>query len=130
MSPSTGAPPAPPPRSLKPTPGELLNVASAVLANDEQVLDGRRAVTAAALARQAVENMVDDWLAASGAPGRSSQRDAFLCLAALHPDPALARSLHNTWARLSDACHATSYELPPTVHELERWMAVARKFIQ
>jgi len=92
-------------------------------------LDGRRSVTAAALARQAIESAVDEWLAANGAGGWSNRREAFLCLAALHPDPALARQAHDTWARLSSACHATSYELPPITSELERWIAVARRFV-
>jgi len=112
-----------------PTPTQLLIAAAAVLANDEAVLDGRRSVTAAALARQAIESAVDQWLAANGAGGWSNRREAFLCLAALHPDPALARQLHDTWARLSSACHATSYELPPITSELERWIAVARRFV-
>ena len=128
----TGRPPAPPPppsRSTGPTPAQLLGAAAAVLRNDESVLDGRRATTAAALARQAVENALDDWLTARQITGRGTRRDAFLCLAALHPDPALARQLHNTWARLSGACHAISYELPPASSELERWMAVVHRFI-
>jgi hypothetical protein len=103
----------------------------AVLNNDEPVLDGRRAVTAAALARQAVETALDSWLAVRGADGRSrgGRKDDFLCLGVLHPDPDLARQLHNVWGRLSDACHATSYELPPSSGELQRWMRVVHRFI-
>jgi len=121
--------PPPPPRTAAPTPAQLLTAASAVLSNNEPVLDGRRSVTSAALARQAIEASLDDWLQANGMEGRSNRRHDFLCLAAMHPDPDLARQLHNVWARLSGACHAISYDMPPTVHELERWMAVAHRFI-
>ena len=122
-------PPPPPPRATAPTPAQLLSAAAVVLRNDEPVLDGRRSVTSAALTRQAVEASVDDWLQANGMEGRSNRREAFLCLAALHPDPDLARQLHNVWARLSSACHAISYDLPPTAQELERWMAVVHRFV-
>ncbi len=121
----------PPPRTLPaPTPAQLLIAAAAVLHNNEPVLDGCRSVTAAALARQAVETSLDQWLAANGAAGRSNRKEAFLCLAALHPDPQQARQLHNAWARLSSACHAISYELPPTTDELERWITTARRFVE
>lgn len=103
-----------------------------VMKNDEPILDGRRAVTAAALARQAIETALDSWLEARGADGRSrrGRRDDFLCLGALHPDPDLAHQLHNAWARLSEACHATSYDLPPTSDELESWMRIVQQFIK
>lgn len=114
---------------MTPTPKQLLIAASAVLTNDEPILDGRRSVTAAALARQAIEASLDDWLEAHGLVGRSSRKRAFLCLTALHPEPELAQELHNVWAQLSGACHAISYDLPPTSEELERWIAIADKFV-
>lgn len=114
---------------MTPTPKQLLIAASAVLTNNEPILDGRRSVTAAALARQAIEASLDNWLDERGLTGRSTRRQAFLCLAALHPEPELAQELHNVWAQLSGACHAISYDLPPTSEELERWIAVADKFI-
>ena len=114
---------------MKPTPKQLLVAAFAVLTNDEPVLAGRRLVTAAALARQAIEDSIDNWLDERGLTGHSTKRQAFLCLTALHPEPELAQELHNVWAQLSGACHAISYDLPPTSDELERWMAVADKFI-
>ena len=114
---------------MTPTPKQLLVAATTVLSNDEPVLRGRRSVTAAALTRHAVEESVDSWLNANGAVGYSNRKHAFLCLAALHPEPGLARELHYVWECLSNACHATSYELPPTPIELERWIAVANKFV-
>lgn len=122
--------PLPPPvKAGPPTPNHLLNLAAAVLHNDEPVLDGRRSVTAAALARQAIESSIDRWFEAKGMPNRATRREDFACLAALHPDQTLTHQLHNAWARLSSACHATSYDLPPNPDELERWMTVARLFI-
>lgn len=125
-------PAIPPPRPApypSPTPAQILSAARTVMTNQEPVLDGRRSITAAALARQALELSVEQWLVAHGARSGTNQREAFLCLAALHPDPALARRLHDAWAGLSTACHAISYELPPIASELERWMGVIRRFI-
>ncbi len=114
---------------MTPTPKQLLVAANAVLSNDEPVLQGRRSITAAALTRHAIEDSLDSWLTAKGVVGRSNRKQAFLCLTALHPEPDLARELHYAWERLSDACHATSYELPPIPGELQRWIAVADKFV-
>jgi hypothetical protein len=109
---------------------DVLDLAAEVLHNDDPDLDGRREVTAAALTRQAVELAVNGYLESESGPTRGRWREAFLCVAALqYPEDALARELHNTWGRLSDACHATSYDLPPTMHDLERWMATTRRFI-
>ena len=114
---------------MNPTPRQLLVAANAVLSNDESVLSGRREVTAAALARNAIEASMDQWLTAQRITRRSNKRQDFLCLVALHPEPDLARELHYVWGRLSDACHATSYDLPPTATELQRWIDAADKFI-
>ena len=122
-------PPPPPRRVVAPSPTELYSAAVAVLGNDEPVLAGRRAVTSAALARQAIESAVDRWLLAQGINGCDNRRQGFACLAALYPDLKLARQLHNVWARLSDACHAVSYDMPPTTSELEGWFEVVHRFV-
>ena len=114
---------------MNPTPKQLIVAAATVLSNNEPVLTGRREVTAAALARNAIEASMDEWLTAQGVAGRSNKRQDFLCLAALHPESDLAREIHYVWGRLSDACHATSYDLPPTSTELQRWIETADKFI-
>jgi hypothetical protein len=114
---------------MTPTPRQLLAAATTVLANDEPVLDGRRSVTAAALARQAVETSLEAWLAERGVPDLRNKRAEFLCLRALHPQPDSVSELYFVWTQLSGACHAISYELPPTHQELERWIATVGRFV-
>ena len=109
-------------------PRQLLMTANKVLESNDGVFDGCRTVTAAALIRQAVELAVDVRLAGLGV-GRTNKRTAFLCLAAVEDDPAKVRQLHHTWAQLSDACHATSYELAPSHETVKGWMSTVARFI-
>ena len=109
---------------------QLLKAAKVVATKDEAVLMNRWQVTSAALARQAIEFAVSDWLAVRDIHVDRNHKVEFLCLESLHSDPALAAELHHVWCRLSEACHAMSYDMPPTQNQLERWHAVIDRFLK
>lgn len=113
------------------TPGakQLLNAARHVAAKDVAILENRWHVTSAALARQSVEISVTEWLVGRGVHVDRNHRVEFLCLEALHEDAELCNELHHVWCRLSEACHAMSYEMPPTDQQLRRWFAVIDRFL-
>ncbi len=112
-------------------PKHLLNAARNLGHHKHAILDGRWQVTCAALARQATEAAVEACLQPHGllADQKGSFKARFLAVQALHPDPPLVAELYNTWSTLSEACHATSYERPPTSEELRRSFEVIDRFL-
>jgi hypothetical protein len=76
---------------------------------------------AALLARQALEQAMDD-LWSRRAPGleRASARAQLACLPEYLGDARLAWETSFTWSALSNDCHQHAYELAPTASELER----------
>ncbi len=110
-------------------PKQLLTAARVVAKKDEPVLANRWQVTSAALARQSVELGVTQWLAERDVHIDRNHKVEFLCVEALHDDPALAAELHHVWCRLSEACHAMSYDMPPTEEQLNRWYEVIEQFL-
>ena len=98
--------------------------AAATLRNAELLLGGSVTVragsarTAGFLARQALEELIDERCAALGAECRSaSMRSKLVILRSLDSsDNADAASV--AWNGLSNACHHHAYELAPTVGEI------------
>ena len=81
------------------------------------------------LTRQALETALDDfWVRRQPGVERSSMRAQLLCLGAFLGDDPLASRVAHAWSALSNACHHHSYELAPTVGELEGWIETVRDF--
>jgi hypothetical protein len=87
-------------------------------------------IAVAILARQALEQSLED-LWAVRVPGleRASMRAQLLCLVQ-HIDPGLAHETASVWGSLSGACHHHAYALPPTAGELESWLDSAERFVR
>lgn len=78
---------------------------------------------AALLARQALEQGLDDLWGARAPRVREASRHAqLLCLGAFVPDEELVSGVRHAWHGLSRACHHQQYELAPTAGELGRWL--------
>jgi hypothetical protein len=79
--------------------------------------------SAAVLARQALEQGLDDFWGARAPRVREVSRHAqLLCLGAYLQDDDVVSGVRYAWHGLSRACHHQVYELPPTATELERWL--------
>ena len=81
------------------------------------------------LTRQALEASLDDfWVRRQPGVEQSNMRAQLLCLGAFLGDESLASRVAHAWSALSNACHHHSYELAPTVGELEGWIETVREF--
>ena len=99
-----------------------LAAAHSLLAYSDTATAGLWPRAAALLARQALEQGLNDfWLKRAPGVEDSSRRSQLLCLRG-YADERLAEEASHTWAALSGACHHHAYELSPTASELERWM--------
>ena len=79
--------------------------------------------SAAVLARQALEQGLDDFWGARAPRVREVSRHAqLLCLGAYLQDDKVVSGVRSAWHGLSRACHHHVYELSPTATELERWL--------
>jgi len=110
---------------------DLLNDARIVLDNQGAIPSGSWPRAVALLCRQAIEKgLADLWAAVDPAMANVRQKRAqFICLRS-YLDPDVARTTHQTWAMLSDACHHHVYDLPPTEAELRRWLDSAETFLR
>ena len=89
----------------------------------ERATSGAWPRAAALLARQALEQGMDDyWRAAAPRAIGASRRAQLLCLDAFLTDEELVGEVRHAWHGLSRACHHQVYELSPTAIELERWL--------
>lgn len=119
----------------KPVPGsgvdprKLLMDADRVLESEASVFDGRRSSIAAILTRQAIESALDFRLAQLEVSPRITKRAGFVCLELTDGDPDAIRQVHLAWNQLSDACHATSYDLAPSHQAMKRWIKTAARFV-
>ena len=78
---------------------------------------------AALLARQALEQGLDDlWGAVSPRVREASRHAQLLCLGEFIRDEELVSGARYAWHGLSRACHHQVYELPPTEAELSTWL--------
>lgn len=100
----------------------LLAEAHSLLAYSDAATAGLWPRAAALLARQALEQGLDDfWHERAPGVEDSSRRSQLLCLRS-YANEQLAEQASHTWAALSAACHHHVYELSPTASELDRWM--------
>jgi hypothetical protein len=78
---------------------------------------------AALLARQALEQGLDDYWRAKGLSlGDCGTYQQLICLADYLGDASLVGHAHYAWAALSEACHHHPYELAPGQGELGAWI--------
>ena len=107
------------------SPAETLAMAQQLLARSDPKTAGLCPRAAALLARQALEQGLDDYWRAKGLPLHDcGTRPQLICLAEYLGDAALAGRAHHTWAALSEASHHHPYELAPGHGELTAWIDV------
>ncbi len=112
------------------TPAEALAVAQKLLDRPDVKTAGLWPRAAALLARQALEQGLDEYWKAKGlALAALPTRPQLICLREYLGDEPLAASLHHAWNALSAACHHHPYEMAPTAPELERWMEPVAAFL-
>lgn len=100
------------------TPLELLAYSQKLLAGSGTSTSGNSSRLAAVVARQAIEEFIDQRCIAVGAPcERATMRSRLALLKALD-DPQRADQLASLWHQLSACCHQHAYELSPTVGEV------------
>ena len=112
------------------TPAETLTMA-------QQLLDRADAKTAsiwpraaALLARQALEQGLDEYWREKGVPLHDfGTRPQLICLREYIGDAALGGRAHHTWAALSEACHHHPYELAPGHDELKTWLGAVGELL-
>ena len=101
---------------------ELLGQAQQILAT--RSTSGLSSRMAAFLARQALEEIIDERCAGLAAPAPSATtRSKLLILRALDTDEAADRAAA-AWNRLSNACHLHAYEMQPSTAEVEQLCGV------
>jgi hypothetical protein len=112
--------------------------AAETLAMAQNLLDSAEAKTAglwpraaAVLARQALEQALDEHWQKKGLPlERLPTHAQLICLPEYLDDRRLAASVRHAWNVLSEACHHHPYELAPTTAELRQWMSVTESFLR
>lgn len=107
------------------TPAELLAQARALIGRPDASTAGTWPRAAAFLARQALENAVNERWAAGQATRpmlQASMRSRLTCLPA-YMNERVARQVAFAYAALTGACHYHPYELAPTAVELANWIS-------
>lgn len=108
----------------------LLGMAGDVLRDQTGAWEGAWARAVALLTRQALETALDElWNLRGVALGHVSTHAQMLCLRSYLKDDSLAADVRYAWAALSRACHHHPYELAPTTHELDRWIATTAALV-
>src|SRR5947209_3135731 len=94
-------------------------------------MSGRWPRAAALLARQALEQALDEYWESrqAGVVRCRSTRPKLVCLPTYLNDDIAFRAAH-AWVALSGVCHVGGYDLDPSLDELEGWMDVVDEFIQ
>ncbi len=104
------------------TPAELLASARELLTRTDPATAGLWPRAAALLARQALENALDDFWREKGiALDACPTRVQLVCLREYMDEDGAGRVQH-AWAALSRACHQHPYELAPNVDELRAYI--------
>jgi hypothetical protein len=112
------------------TPNETLAMAQQLLARSDAKTAGLWPRAAALLARQALEQALDDYWRTKGMHLQDcGTRPQLICLAEYLGDAALAGRAHHTWAALSEACHHHPYELAPGQGELTAWIDIVGELL-
>jgi hypothetical protein len=97
---------------------DLVGLANRILDGTVKVPGGRSARAAAVVARQALEESVDQRCAELiDGMQRASMRSTIILLRQLD-DPVVGHKAQAAWAGLSNACHHHAYELQPTAAEV------------
>jgi hypothetical protein len=105
------------------TPAQTLATARHLLQRPSARTTGPWPRAAALLARQALEQAVDDfWRARSPGLDRLPMRPQLLCLSSYLPTEGVAARVTHTWSSLSSVCHHHPYELSPSASELLAWI--------
>jgi hypothetical protein len=85
---------------------------------------------AALLARQALEQGLDDlWGAVSPRVREASRHAQLLCLGEFIRDEEVVNGARYAWHGLSRACHHQVYELSPTEAELSTWLDAVDRLV-
>lgn len=100
------------------SPTSLLELAQAVLGGTHPIPIAQTPRAAALLARQALEELIDELCVAVGAPLRRATTRSRLVSLRILADDGVASIAATAWAGLSRACHQHAYELTPTVGEI------------
>jgi hypothetical protein len=97
---------------------------------NEVVVLGSWARAAALLARQALEQGLDDlWGAVSPRVREASRHAQLLCLGEFIRDEEVVNGARYAWHGLSRACHHQVYELSPTEAELSTWLDAVDRLV-
>jgi hypothetical protein len=113
------------------TPAETLSTARQLLDRTDAKTAGLWPRAAALLARQALEQALDErWRRMALALEQVSTHCQLICLQEYLDDEPLAASVRHAWSELSEACHHHPYELAPTTAELRQWIAVTETFLR
>lgn len=106
-------------------------MAASILDGHESRWTASWARAVAFLARQALEDALDDlWRSRGLEMDRVSARAQLLCLGVYLKDDDLTASVRHAWGTLSRSCHHHPYELAPTADELRMWVQTARALVE
>jgi hypothetical protein len=112
------------------TPSQILSLAQHLLARPDARTAGLWPRATALLARQALEQALDDhWHQRGLALHTASTRCQLICLQQYLPDPHLAGRVHHAWSSLSQACHHHPYDLAPSFEELTALLATVSDLV-
>ena len=113
------------------TPDELVDAAQSVSEIPDRTLGASRYLGAVFLLRQALEDALDQYWAATE-PGldKCAGRIQMISLPAYLDDESAARDVVYCWNRLSNSSHHHAYELPPSKQEFDHYMAVTRRSVE
>jgi hypothetical protein len=107
-----------------------LDLAEALLRTPLPVMRGRWPRAVALLARQSLEEAIDElWAARLPAMAGTSARAQLLCLPDYLGDDEVAEDAAHAWGWLSGVCHHRSYEVAPTSTELEAAVRSVRRLV-
>ena len=108
------------------SPTDLVDLAEAVLNGTVPVPGGRATRSAALIARQALEEVVDQNCAQLMPPTRRpSMKSKLVILRQLGP-AGIGDAAQVAWSELSNACHHSAYELQPSPQHIRRIVETVR----
>ena len=111
------------------TSADLLAAARDLLKRTDANTAGLWPRAAALLARQALEQALDDYWREKGVPlDVCSMRPQLICLRE-YMDEDVAGRVYHAWDALSGACHQHPYELAPGHGELTMWLGVVGEIL-
>jgi hypothetical protein len=101
------------------TPADLIASAQSLLTRTDPATAGLWPRAAALLARQALEEALDDfWRRKAIRLGRFSTRPQLICLES-YAGHQIAGRVNHAWSALTRACHHHAYELAPSLAEMQ-----------